>query len=656
VGGKGGVGKTTCAAGMALTAAAAGHRTLVISTDPAPSLGDALARPLGAAPRRVPVRRGSLHAVEVDAAKALERWLGGRRDALERIALRGTWLDREDVSRLLRLSLPGIDELAALFEIARFARSRKYDLIVVDTAPTGHTLRMLTTPDTLRGMARVFDRMQAKHRAVVDALRGGWTPDAEDELIDALDRDGQDLNTLLRSPALARFSWVTLAEPMAVEETVDSAAELAAMGIPLHDVIVNRLTPAPDRRCGWCAARRALEARAIAPLRERVPGVPIVALGARDAEPRGLRALSGIGSELAAATPIGRTRPARVPKWRAQIAPPSPGGVLPLLVGDDTRLLLFGGKGGVGKTTSAAAAAIALSAAAPVRRVLLLSTDPAHSLGDALGAAVSDLPGAVRGAPPNLSVREIDAEKSFREVRSRYATAIDALFDRLSRGSSSQVGLDASYDRDVMHGLIDLAPPGIDELAAVIDVTEALEHVTPAADLVVMDTAPSGHALRLLEMPALVQDWTRALMSILLKYQPVAGVGELGAVLLKLSQGLGRLRALLADRRRTSFVIVTRAAALPHAETIRLLTRLERMAIHVPAIIVNAVGRGTCTRCLRAQQAEKREMARLRKTAAARSTRIVIAPAEVPPPHAPAELRRWQRSWTAAGISSRPAT
>ncbi len=168
----------------------------------------------------------------------------------------------------------------------------------------------------------------------------------------------------------------------------------------------------------------------------------------------------------------------------------------------------------------------------------------------------------------------------------------------------------------------------------------------------VMDTAPSGHALRLLEMPALVHDWARALMSIVLKYQPVAGVGELGAVLLELSQGLGRLRALLADPRRTSFVAVTRGAALPRAETVRLIAALRRMKVHVPAIVVNAVGRGTCPRCRRASAAETREIAALRRSAG-RSRHVVIAPAEVPPPHGAAGLRRWQRTWRDTGNESR---
>ena len=137
---------------MGVSAARAGHRTLVVSTDPAPSLGDALRQPLGASPRRVKgISR--LEAVEVDAPAALERWIAARRELLEEIALRGTWLDRDDVARLLRLSLPGIDEIAALLELADFSASGKYDCLIVDTAPTGHMLRMLAMPALLGGMA-----------------------------------------------------------------------------------------------------------------------------------------------------------------------------------------------------------------------------------------------------------------------------------------------------------------------------------------------------------------------------------------------------------------------------------------------------------------------------------------------------------------------
>jgi arsenite-transporting ATPase len=317
-----------------------------------------------------------------------------------------------------------------------------------------------------------------------------------------------------------------------------------------------------------------------------------------------------------------------------------------LVAEPDTRLVLFGGKGGVGKTTCAAAAALELAVETRSRRVLLLSTDPAHSLGDALGFKASNTARTIAGGPANLSVRELDAASGFQRVRERYAETVDALFDRLSRGS--EIGLEAGHDRAVMRSLMDLAPPGIDELAAVIDVTDALEAAgADRYDLVVMDTAPSGHALRLLEIPALVQDWAKALMSILLKYQPVAGIGELGAGLVKLSQGLSRLRQLLTDHTRTRFVTVTRAAALPRAETTRLVARLTRMGIHVPALVVNAVGRGTCRRCRRAAAVERTEIARLRRAAAGAPAAVVIAPVELPPPHGVRSLRRWAHTWRA---------
>jgi arsenite-transporting ATPase len=330
--------------------------------------------------------------------------------------------------------------------------------------------------------------------------------------------------------------------------------------------------------------------------------------------------------------------------------------VLSRISADRTRLILFGGKGGVGKTTCAAAAALALAAAAPERRVLLLSTDPAHSLADAFGTRLTDSPAPVRNGPPNLLARELDAAQKFRQVRTRYAAAIDSLFDRLTRDRSGTVGVDAGQDRQAMHALIDLAPPGIDELAAVIDVTDAVDSGT--TDLVVMDTAPSGHALRLLEMPSLVQGWVKALMSILLKYQPVIGIGELGAVLLQLSQGLGRLRALLVDAERTSFVVVTRAAVLPGAETARLRQRLERLHVHVPFVVVNAVGRGTCRRCRATARLQQLEVNRLARDLSP-TTPVALTPAELPPPHGVRGLIRWQRTWRShrkiprsAGISS----
>ena len=621
---------------------------LVASTDPAPSLGDALRVRLATTPKRIAAH---LDAVEIDAPPVLRRWIADRRTSLEEIALQGTWLDRDDVQRLLSLSLPGIDEVAALLEISRHARSGRYDLIVVDTAPTGHTLRMLAMPDTLFGIARVFDGMRQKHRVMVEALRGSFVPGEEDILIDELAAEARALAGLLRDGERTRISWVTLPEPMAIAETADALATLAASGIAVNDVIVNRLTPGRRTRCGHCDARRAFEAQALKAL---PPNLPVFRVLASDDEPRGGPALKRIGAQLMASAPVS-PRGARTPRRQSFSSPlaktTGPGSVPPTV-----RLLFFGGKGGVGKTTCAAATAVDVAASESVRRVLLISTDPAHSLGDALGMTLSDDEQRVPGAPANLRARELDAARVFEEVKRKYAAAIDRIFERLGAGSA----FDAAHDRSVLHGLIDLAPPGLDELAAIIEIAEAVTGDRPGWDLAVIDTAPTGHALRLLELPSLVHDWTKALMSILLKYQPVTGLGDLGALLLKLSRGLSTLRELLADPARTHFVVVTRAAALPRAESVRLVKRLSELGISVPEVLVNAVGRGTCAACRKANAAERREIAALRRSmlSGTPARGLMLTGTQVPPPRGARALRQWRRNaWSNTDVAAaRPAT
>ena len=192
-GGKGGVGKTTCAAARAIAEAARGKRVLVVSTDPAHSLGDALRKKLSArvtvvgqalTPRAT--SQGALYALELDARRAFARWLREHRRPLGDILEQGTWLDREDVEELLDLSIPGIDELVGLLEITRLSRSGLADLIVVDTAPTGHTLRLLASPETVGAVASVLDALHEEHRLIRDQLARVGRPEASDRLIELL--------------------------------------------------------------------------------------------------------------------------------------------------------------------------------------------------------------------------------------------------------------------------------------------------------------------------------------------------------------------------------------------------------------------------------------------------------------------------------------
>jgi arsenite-transporting ATPase len=650
IGGKGGTGKTTCAAGLAVAAAARGRRTLVISTDPAPSLGDALGQRLTSRPRRV-TGCARLDALEIDSHRSLERWLRRRRGTLEQIALRGTWLDRTDVRSLLDLALPGIDEIAALIELLAFTRAGTYDEVIVDTAPTGHTLRMLALPATLAHVASAFDHMQGKHRVMVEALRGGYVADEADALIHELRNDAATLHGLLRDPARAEVSIVCLPEPMAVEETLDAVGSLHQSGIHAARVIVNRVTPPPPDRCAWCDGRRKHESAAGEALRRGLARIRpcrpnVAALMMREREPVGVRALSAIGRELergvAPTAASGHSRRAGM----VMANPPDTPGARSSVRVPVASLLMFGGKGGVGKTTCAAAAALDVAKDVSSERVLLVSTDPAHSLADVLGTPVSDHAVPMPNGPRNLDVRELDPAAPMRAFKVQYARAIDSAFDRLT--SSSR--FDMAHDRQIMHDLIELSPPGLDEIAATLELIELLggNGAPSRYATIVVDTAPTGHALRLLQMPGVVHDWVKALMGILLKYQTVTGLGDLGAGLLRLSRGLKQMRKLLQDPKATRFVVVTRPAALPRAETTRLLGSLRKLSVSVSAVMVNAVGQGTCSRCKAGAVRERREIAALAKVVQRQSPRVavVIAPSTVPPPHGEPALRSWRERWT----------
>ena len=173
-GGKGGVGKTTMAATTALFLARSSRdqrKTLIISTDPAHSLSDSLGIEIGDRVTNVeyPGGRGqgagaNFFAHELDAGRLLNEFKDKNHGILQKLAERGTFFDREDIADFLDLSLPGMDEVMAVIEMARLLRNNAFDTLVVDTAPTGHTLRMLALPEQMKNWIEVMDLMQQKHR------------------------------------------------------------------------------------------------------------------------------------------------------------------------------------------------------------------------------------------------------------------------------------------------------------------------------------------------------------------------------------------------------------------------------------------------------------------------------------------------------------
>jgi arsenite/tail-anchored protein-transporting ATPase len=679
--GKGGVGKTTCAAAWAIAEARAGRRVLAISIDPAHSLGDALGVRLSARACAVGAGRRSLAAVELDGPRAFRRWLRDHRHALGEVLEHGTWLDRDDIDALLELSIPGIDELVAMLEIVRLAHARDYDLVVVDTAPTGHTLRLLAAPDVVGAVADALEGLQREHRLIREQLARVGRPEAADRLIALLAGQAQETGALLKDPHRTTFHWVLLPEMLSVAESEDGLRTLGRAGIHVSDVIVNRLLP-DGPPCPICDRRREAERASAGRMVSRLKhGGALHVVRAEAREPRGVVALARIGRELrdkVAASSFLRSPPTDAGARGLGITGSSRGSGAPsalvLSQSKDERtvspaaipafqgasLLLFGGKGGVGKTTVAAASALGLARASPLRKVLLLSTDPAHSLSDVFNVTVGDRAVIVPRTPKNLHVRELDAAAALAARRTDLEAALNEIAEAFGADHSAIAG-----GRGVSE-LMDLAPPGIDELFGILEVADLLNTFSQGRraaasqgrgagatsgryDLVVIDAAPTGHALRLLEMPDAAREWVQVLLRVLLKYRELVRPGQLAAELVELSKSIRRLQDLLHNPVAARFIVVTRPAAVPRVETERLIGRLRHLRLAVPAIVINAVTLSPqkCPWCRAIAAAERREISRLTGACGRgpRECAIILTPLAAPPPRGRVALERWSKTW-----------
>lgn len=258
-GGKGGVGKTTAASATALflfNKLKQDSSILLFSTDPAHSLSDSLEVKVGNRLVKVAERKGAkLIAYEMDATLALERFREAHGKVLTEIAERGTLLDEEDINELLNLSLPGLDEVMSLFELSELDRKGAYAHIVVDTAPSGHTSRLLRLPEVFTRMVRALDRMGEKHRYMVRHFaRRRVVADEVDLFLQDLTARIQAVQKLLYDPRQTSFTLVTIPEAMSVRETDRYLTLLREQHVPVTDLIVNRVEQEHDD-CVYCRGR-----------------------------------------------------------------------------------------------------------------------------------------------------------------------------------------------------------------------------------------------------------------------------------------------------------------------------------------------------------------------------------------------------------------
>lgn len=522
VGGKGGVGKSTTASAIALALADRSESVHLISTDPAHSLHDVFARQTCSA---------RLIIEEFDARTYADRLLARIQPALAELIERGTYLDHADANGFLDLSLPGIDEVMAALRLVDLQRSG-VARIVVDTAPTGHTLRLLESGTILRSWVAAGRAMARKAGVVAGQLMRQTVRFAAEDILDEIERDVEIFEReVLHGGA---FVVVTRAGKVIGSETDRLIAELKHRGVHVAAMITDR--SAAERDDVFVAPR--------------------------------LQAASGCDALRAWVHGLGRADTSS--SSRASRGHPS-GKAAVWIAAQGSRLIWVAGKGGVGKSTCAAAIATLLSES---RSVCVVSTDPAGSLSEVFARPVARDPVAVGN---NLFARQIDANAEFAKMRSDYRESVQSVFESLGLETAAQL------DRNVVERLFDFAPPGIDEIIALIEI---LEHAGDY-DVTIIDSAPTGHFLRLLQMPEIALQWVHSLLRLLLKYHAVASLDALGEDLLAFAKRLRRLSADLADRETTSVYVVTLAEPVVAAETQRLRTALQNAQIAIAAVVLN---------------------------------------------------------------------
>ncbi|MDP2339293.1 MAG: ArsA family ATPase [Bacteroidota bacterium] len=252
-GGKGGVGKTSCAVATAL-ALSENFKTLLISTDPAHSVSDCLDQQIGYKVVKVD-GTSNLSAIEVVADEALATFKTAHQSELKKLLETSTNLDSDDIEDMLTLSIPGIDEIMSFKTIIDFIEEGQYDKYIVDTAPTGHALRLISSPKLLDAWIKVASKMRWKYRYMVTSFSGSYEIDEVDKLLLNLKKTVKRIENILKDKTKCEFIPVCIPESMAISETGRLLADLSKFEIIPRQIIANNVMSSED--CSFCKRRKA---------------------------------------------------------------------------------------------------------------------------------------------------------------------------------------------------------------------------------------------------------------------------------------------------------------------------------------------------------------------------------------------------------------
>lgn len=541
--GKGGVGKTSMACVAAVRYADEGKKTLIVTTDPASNLADVFEQKIGhtiTLIKDVP----NLWAMEIDPDQATEEY---KDKALNPIRAA---FPQEMVTVIEeQMSGPCTTEVAAFDRFTDFLDKSQqseinFDIIIFDTAPTGHTLRLLELPfewsesidlanqgngQTCLGPAAAIQDSKLKYERAMHVLR-----DHE----------------------LTTFFFVLHPEAIAIKETQRTIAELKKLNIESFQIIINGIIPAHETENELFGARAKMQSAYLQQIKIRLP-YPSKDMFLLSNEIQGVKRLRKVGEiffdhklakEVAQSEPENSTT-----LWydRSQALPK----VLP---NGHHRTLFFAGKGGVGKTVSSCITAVWL--ARQGYRTLLLTTDPAAHLGDVLDVLVGDTAQAVPGMP-SLWAAKIDP-KAAAEVYKR------RILDDAKKRGRSQESIKVMAE--------ELDSPCTEEMAAFdrfIDFASQSEW-----EVIVFDTAPTGHTLRLIELP---MDWNQQLNIKVFATVDSSAADDVT------KKRFNDVIAMMRDPDRSTFAYVMYPESTPILESYRAVKELATVGIQPGLVVVN---------------------------------------------------------------------
>lgn len=481
--GKGGVGKTSMACTTAVRYADLGLQTLIVTTDPASNLADVFEQPIGhkvTAIENVP----HLWAMEIDADRATEEYID-RAMAPIRTAFPPSIVQvmEEQMSGPCTAEVAAFDRFVDFLELPTPESNSdnsglRFDVVIFDTAPTGHTLRLLELPAE---WSRSID--EAEHGS-------GQTCIGPTAAIQDAKHKYERALAILRDEAVTTFTFVLQPEATAIKETQRAIRELTKLGIHAHQLIVNGIIPPEAASNELFASRQAMQARYLAQIEREFP-LPARRMVLLPGEIKGTARLRDVARVLFDDEALAESRVSESGGEQEPAAYKQPDSSelrQRIVPNGHRRTLFFAGKGGVGKTVASCLTAVWL--AQQGYKTLLLTTDPAAHLGDVLGVPVADEVTAVEGVP-NLWATKIDPKAAADEYRARI------LEDARQQGRPPQA---------IEMMAEELNSPCTEEIAAFdrfIDFASQSEW-----QVVVFDTAPTGHTLRLLELPI---DWSKQL-------------------------------------------------------------------------------------------------------------------------------------------------